>query len=568
MDKLRVLGIIDSKGSRYHRVKLPLEKLVGKSVEDKEIEVKFLETINLVEEDLKDVNVLYANRAVPIDAVKLSSYLEKYSIKFILDLDDVIEVDSGHLGANLFNQWIPIIYRQLILADLVTVSALELVESVLPFNHNVAYIPNFIPFEEGQFTWDGNRVKSDKIRFGIVGSLSHINDINSIRDIVKKIASDREFQEKAKFVLAADENSPTWKKIISVFKHKNVELEILEPKSVDEYMSLYDNIDVLLHPLVDNKFNRSRSNLKILEAATREIPVITNSFMESKGLNCFLPIKKNSDWYKIIKAFIKNKDYREIGKEIKKFLIEKYPYSIGVDKRLELLEYVLNKEEKKLEDVKIWTITYDEKQHSPFETYDNSHIRTLEQNSHRFEYNVLLDICKNKLDDVEGYVGVFSYKFGQKTGLYPKMLNRLLLSKKYQEYDFINLVQKYWRDGKEYLQFSEEQHPGLLERLEEVCKVVGLKYYNNPSTVNYSNFYLMKKEYFQDYVNNYVIPALEYMEVKPERFMVDAQYKGGLDAEKLKELTEMEFYSFHTFVLERMLIMYLENKQLKTLNLL
>lgn len=178
-------------------------------------------------------------------------------------------------------------------------------------------------------------------------------------------------------------------------------------------------------------------------------------------------------------------------------------------------------------------------------------------------------MVKNEIKKLKNtdYIGVFSHKFGAKTGIYPKMLWKILEGKEYQKYDFINLAPQYWKTGREYLEFSENQHPGLLERLKELCQIVNLKYVENPNVINFSNFYIMKKEMFNDYVNNYITPAIEYMENHRDRFFIDAQYKGGLPAEELEKYTGLSYYPIITFVLERLILMYLENKNLKVLNI-
>jgi hypothetical protein len=57
------------------------------------------------------------------------------------------------------------------------------------------------------------------------------------------------------------------------------------------------------------------------------------------------------------------------------------------------------------------------------------------------------------------------------------------------------------------------------------------------------------------------------MDNDPEYFE-DAKYITGLSSEKLKELTGLDYYTYHTFVLERLILFYVTNKQLKNLNLI
>ena len=78
----------------------------------------------------------------------------------------------------------------------------------------------------------------------------------------------------------------------------------------------------------------------------------------------------------------------------------------------------------------------------------------------------------------------------------------------------------------------------------------------------------MKSEYYKDYINNWIIPALDYMENTSFWYEVnrDAQYKGGLTPEQLKETTNLDFFNFVTFILERLILFYIHNKNLKVCN--
>ena len=200
-----------------------------------------------------------------------------------------------------------------------------------------------------------------------------------------------------------------------------------------------------------------------------------------------------------------------------------------------------------------------------FENYKNN-VKTLAEKSWRFEMNCIIDIVSNTTQK-DGYLGVVSYKFREKTGLTKKILNRILLENKYQEYDFINLSRSYWNSGSDFLKFTEECHPGITELMKEVVEKVGLTWDVKTETTNYSNFFILKTELYKDFINNYCIPALEYME-SDDRFMVNATYDVGLSKELLKEHTELEHYPMIPFIMERLILFYISSKQFKTLNLI
>ena len=102
---------------------------------------------------------------------------------------------------------------------------------------------------------------------------------------------------------------------------------------------------------------------------------------------------------------------------------------------------------------KIYSIVYDENQLHEYEKYDNSHIKSYEDKSYLFEYNCLLDILDN-FNINEDYLGIFSYKFPIKTGLFKKKLLKILKDNPNQDiYIFCTNSNKL--KGK-YLSFTEK----------------------------------------------------------------------------------------------------------------
>lgn len=58
-----------------------------------------------------------------------------------------------------------------------------------------------------------------------------------------------------------------------------------------------------------------------------------------------------------------------------------------------------------------------------------------------------------------------------------------------------------------------------------------------------------------------IISAIDYMESNKELYFQDAQYKSGLSSEELKKYTNLDFYTYHSFILERVMLMYLNDVQ-------
>ena len=207
---------------------------------------------------------------------------------------------------------------------------------------------------------------------------------------------------------------------------------------------------------------------------------------------------------------------------------------------------------------KIYSIVYDEQQTIEYEKYFNN-INTVNMRSYLFEYNVLIDIIDNFKIDNDKYLGIFSHKFPFKTGLFKKKLYWLLENN--PDFDIYGLCLQYNLRGK-YLDFTEKVHPGFKELFYPLCKDLGLEV-KEPESVIYSNFVVMKTDIYRDYVNTIIKPAIYLLETKyKDLAWKDSNYK-GLPRDQLKLHTELDYYPMTTFVLERLLNMYINNRNFK-----
>jgi hypothetical protein len=211
-----------------------------------------------------------------------------------------------------------------------------------------------------------------------------------------------------------------------------------------------------------------------------------------------------------------------------------------------------------MKNIKIYSIVYNDEQVIEYQRYDNSHIKTIEQLSYLFEYNVLIDVIDN-FNVKEDYLGIFSHKFPFKTGLFKKKLYWLLENN--PDFDIYGLCLQYNLKGK-YLDFAEKVHPRFKELFYPLCKDLGLEV-KEPEYVIYSSFVVMKTDIYRDYVNTIIKPAIYLLETKyKDLAWKDSNYK-GLPRDQLKLHTELDYYPMFTFVLERLLNMYINNRDFK-----
>ena len=208
-------------------------------------------------------------------------------------------------------------------------------------------------------------------------------------------------------------------------------------------------------------------------------------------------------------------------------------------------------------DLDIYGICFKDTQNTEYHRIDNK-VSTIAEKSYLFEYNVILNT-----EIVSDYTGFFSWKFRAKTGMNKRVLFNLLTDNHYWNYEVINLCEPL---PKPYLEFSETNHPGFMELFTAICGDLGLKV-SEPKHTIYSNFFIAKKEVFIAY-QNLLRQAVELLEGKyKEQAWNDSGYK-ALTSERLKEVTGLDYYPMHTFILERLMSVWIDNKGIKTLNLI
>jgi len=210
--------------------------------------------------------------------------------------------------------------------------------------------------------------------------------------------------------------------------------------------------------------------------------------------------------------------------------------------------------------MKLYSIIYDDRQVAQYTPYDNTHVRTVEQKSYLFEYNAMLQLEPTFED--EEYYGIFSCRFDLKTGLRWADLQELLHFYNYEKYDLITLCRPL---PMPYLYMSELHHPGFTELLTLICEKIGLAVIE-PRIVIYSNQFIAKAYLYRNYINEILRPSIELLDGEfRELAFRDSKYKINKDIEKT---TGLPYYTMHTFILERLLSLYIENMPIKILQLL
>jgi hypothetical protein len=239
---------------------------------------------------------------------QMNDWRIKYGFKLIVDNDDHWDLGVTHILSESYkeNNVSERIIAWIRIADLCTVTHERLAEEVYPLNQNVEILPNAIPYGEEQFVLD--KKPSDLVRLFWSGSGTHGRDLEILRNPMKRI----NFPVRKIIAGYNEQEKPIWDGMIASFTNGlKLNPTIYNFNQVTEYMAAYCDSDISLIPLVDNKFNSMKSNLKVLETASKKNPAIVSNVHPYRGFYPACHVNSQKDWYYWIKMLVNDKQARE-----------------------------------------------------------------------------------------------------------------------------------------------------------------------------------------------------------------------------------------------------------------
>ena len=375
MNRIKILVIpSDTSGCGYFRSLKPHTKLAEMYENDFDIDIKY----NV---DWSDVNslmkydIIHIHKGLFQDMDGFRSTLAKCrdnGTVVVMDLDDYWDLGNFHPGAADVKRYgiDKLIKDNIKLVDYMTTTTDIFKKEIELYHPNVKVFVNAIDREEEQFISKPN--PSERIRFGFVMGSSHKHDMEMLRGMTNKLP--KNILDKVQFVLCGfdlrgnvvytDQNgqqhsrpiqpkesvwyeyerivtddyrivSPQYKEWLNRFiPNAKYPFEDNEPykrrwtKGIMSYCTHYNDIDVLLVPLDDNKFNSFKSELKLIESGMlNKAAVVSNfgpyqigtiNYFEKGGDvnpngNCVLidKTKAHKDWAKTIEKLVKNPEHIE-----------------------------------------------------------------------------------------------------------------------------------------------------------------------------------------------------------------------------------------------------------------
>lgn len=311
---------VSNSGCDYHRIRLPFMAATG--LYDGDFYKGF--TIDRILEYMEQSDVIVFNRTFYWGIEKLQE-LKRKGVKVVMDLDDHWELPWQH---PLYRQYKektgPEIITCLKEADVVTVTTERLATKARLFNSNVHVIPNALPFGVGQFTERPAR-QDDTFNVIYAGQSSHLEDVRTLINPFKRIKQ----LPGLGFQLAGWTDQPVWNAMEKVFS-RMPNYQRIEQRALIDYMSVYDKADCMIVPLTDNSFNWHKSNLKLLEAAAKKLPVVCSHVPPYSDCSeaPVLWVKKQSDWYENLRFLSENRnEAARLGIKMYEWAVNKYNLS-------------------------------------------------------------------------------------------------------------------------------------------------------------------------------------------------------------------------------------------------
>jgi glycosyltransferase involved in cell wall biosynthesis len=417
MKKLKVLVVpSDRTGVSYFRSTNPHIALETNYPDEFHVDVDYEPQLHS-DEWLKQYDIIHYHRTLgPYENMPaLLSRLKKLGIVSIMDLDDYWSVGLHHPAYHMIKAaGVDVkIHENIKIAENVTTTTTIFADEIRKFNKNVYVLANAINPKEKQFT--PNLEASDRIRIGWLGGSSHQKDLELLKNVVGRIKSDG-LIDKVQFVLCGFDTRGTHTEIDSVTKQQKTrqirpeesvwcryekiftdDYSIVSPeykdylmkftqeeypnvaneayrrvwtKPISTYATNYNLFDISLAPLVENTFNKVKSQLKVIEAGFHHKAIIAQNFgpytLDLKNAikfgggfdltaNSILvdSTKNHKDWYVAIKKLINNP---EIIKVLQDNLYETVKDLYSMDKVTEqrrelyinLVNQIKNKTENKI----------------------------------------------------------------------------------------------------------------------------------------------------------------------------------------------------------------------------
>lgn len=299
-------------GINYHRLMTPFLRLKA----EEGVNIHFFSSFDELKQfDMTKVGAVVVSRRCTVsNYAEFKKWLKKYKVKLILDNDDFWELPDDNPAQEIYKRQVSReILASIRIADEIWTPSPTLAHKMKKVNKNVPYriIPNTIYEKEEQWV---NQEKDPNpkglVRFGYTGANGHRNDILSMG---------MTFENHELYCMNLMDYPDIMRAKYTMY-----------PLDIHLYAQLYRHFDVSLAPLLNNKFNRCKSELKVVEAGYTKTAIIASNTTPYKetiihnktGILCSSP----DDWRKAVNEMTLEKA-KNLAGELYEFCKKNYDIS-------------------------------------------------------------------------------------------------------------------------------------------------------------------------------------------------------------------------------------------------
>lgn len=303
----------DDWASDFYRIKSPLTALAANnhaSVIFLPAKQNFIPTpyeIHQLKADVLLLHGFYSDKQLSA----LNQYRKQLPIKIIISIDDLLTEIPKY---NVLSSKIPSDVSQRIklacsLADSLLVSTQQLAFELSALHKNIKVIPNRL----SKTIWQQPTGKNNqnKVRVGWAGAGQHLDDLAWLKELVKQT------QQNVQWVFFGD-------------KPKDISADLIEfhpPVEFKQYVAKLASLDldIGVAPLVENRFNSAKSNLKLIEFAALSIPIVASNIKPYQNSPAMLLPNDTKQWKDTILALASDQRRRlDLGQKMNEWLYQHY----------------------------------------------------------------------------------------------------------------------------------------------------------------------------------------------------------------------------------------------------
>jgi len=290
---------------------------------------------------------------------RLIKEIKKQKKKYIFEMDDLLTwVPKDHYAHKEIKQsgweWRLAVWNAIRKADAITTTNKHLARYyrfLRPIKNNIHVLPNYI--DEQFWLKDHKKNLTDTIRIGYVGGMSHVEDlktiVNPLKRILKEFPNTRFIQMGTGGWSSDDDEYTEFNYGDDVFKQL--------PRNQRTYyhgasMMVYPDklyalqLDIGIAPLIENRFTKSKTPIKWMEYALNRTPSVCQEFLYKDvvkhGENGYLATTED-DYYKYLKLLVKDKSARlKIGERAYWDTVSNYVFSKHGEKWRRVYDKILN----------------------------------------------------------------------------------------------------------------------------------------------------------------------------------------------------------------------------------